>query len=461
MNDISTFAVKYNINNTNMLLRVIINNLFSFKEQTEFNMFTNKSQKHLHHKKHIGDISYLKMAALYGANGAGKSNFIKALDLLVYCVKSGKIVSHADELKFKLDENSKEAPISIGVEFVIDEAVFYYSISFDQSGILYEYLSKGNANNEQRVFERSFDNGKEIISFYENFEEDPKNKLFIEMLSEKFVGRNELLLYILNGKYAKDFIEVPIAYQWLTDTLKVIRADDQSMPIAHVMEANKNMLEYANNLIGRLSTGVDGLSVHTYELQKTEENTIIFNRLDKNPNTISETRNGLTGDIISYVKDGDKIIAKKINTSHLDSNGNQIEFGLGLESDGTQRLVDFIPVIYGMLNNKHVYVIDEIERSIHPIIIKELISLISDNKKMNGQIIFSTHESCLLDQRILRTDEIWFAQKDSNGATQLYSLSDYNVHSTANIENGYLNGRYGGIPFLSNLSDIHWADGEE
>ncbi len=286
-------------------------------------------------------------------------------------------------------------------------------------------------------------------------------KGIIEMLSEKFVGRNELLLCILNDKYAKDFIEVPIAYQWLTDTLRVIQADDRSMPIAHVMEAHKNMLEYANNLIGRLSTGVDGLSVRTYELQKTEENTIIFNNLDKNPNAISETRNGLTGDIINYVKDGDKVIAKKISASHHDSKGNQIEFGLGLESDGTQRLVDFIPVIYGMLNNKHVYVIDEIERSIHPIIIKELISLISNNKKMNGQIIFSTHESCLLDQSILRTDEIWFAQKDSNGATQLYSLSDYNVHSTANIENGYLNGRYGGIPFLSNLSDIHWEDGEE
>ena len=113
-----------------------------------------------------------------------------------------------------------------------------------------------------------------------------------------------------------------------------------------------------------------------------------------------------------------------------------------------------------MIKENHVYVIDEIERSIHPIIIKELITLISKNEEINSQIIFSTHESCLLDQEILRTDEIWFAQKDNGGATKLYSLSDYNVHKTANIENGYLNGRYGGIPFLSNLSDIHWNDEE-
>ena len=131
---------------------------------------------------------------------------------------------------------------------------------------------------------------------------------------------------------------------------------------------------------------------------------------------------------------------------------------MGLESDGTQRLVDFMPVVYDVLYGSHVYVIDEIERSIHPIIIKELVSLLSNNKDMNGQIVFTTHESCLLDQNILRTDEIWFAQKNLYGSTVLYSLSDYNVHGTANIENGYLDGRYGGIPFMSNLNELHWTD---
>ena len=444
-----------------MLLRVIIDNLFSFKEQTEFNMFTNKSKQHSHHKKCINEISYLRMAALYGANGAGKSNFIKVLGLLTNCIKDGKVVSHADELKFKLDDECKTDPISIGVEFVADNTVFFYTMSFDNTGVLYEYLSKDSANNEKRIFEREFDNGKENISFYDNYADDPKNSMFIEMLSEKFVGRNELLLSILNDKYAKDFTEVPVAYNWFTETLVIVQNNDgYSFPIAHVMESNKDLLSYANKLIGRLSTGVNGLSVSSYKLEKNEENSFIFDRLDKDPETVGETRSGLTGDFINYIKEGDKVIAKKITSSHLDNNGNQVDFGLGLESEGTQRLVDFIPLIYGMIKENHVYVIDEIERSIHPIIIKELITLISKNEEINSQIIFSTHESCLLDQEILRTDEIWFAQKDNGGATRLYSLSDYNVHKTANIENGYLNGRYGGIPFLSNLSDIHWNDEE-
>ena len=98
-----------------MVLRIIVDNLFSFGNQTEFNMFTNKSQRHLQHKKYINDIAYLKMAALYGANGAGKSNLIKSLDILVECMRRGKLMAFADELKFKLDSQNIHKPSSIGV----------------------------------------------------------------------------------------------------------------------------------------------------------------------------------------------------------------------------------------------------------------------------------------------------------------------------------------------------------
>ena len=97
-----------------------------------------------------------------------------------------------------------------------------------------------------------------------------------------------------------------------------------------------------------------------------------------------------------------------------------------------------------------------LERSIHPVLIKELLGKLSSSDNVKGQLIFTTHESGLLDQRIFRTDEIWFAQKDVEQATQLYPLSDFDVREGADIEFGYLNGRYGGIPFLSNLRDLHW-----
>ncbi|MDE6340212.1 MAG: ATP-binding protein, partial [Muribaculaceae bacterium] len=150
------------------------------------------------------------------------------------------------------------------------------------------------------------------------------------------------------------------------------------------------------------------------------------------------------------------IILKSLVALHIDKNGNEVPMDLEAESDGTRRLIEYMPLLYSVLKEDSVYIVDEIERSIHPIMIKSIISKISESHDAKGQLIFTTHESCLLDQSIFRPDEIWFAQKDVDQSTQLYPLSDYNIHKTANIENGYLNGRYGGIPFLSNLSDLKW-----
>ena len=444
-----------------MVLRIIVDNLFSFGSQTEFNMFTNKSQRHLLHKKYINDIAYLKMAALYGANGAGKSNLIKSLGILVECMRRGKLMAFADELKFKLDSQNIQKPSSIGVEFIVNQKVFYYTISFDSSGVLYEYLSESGRHCEKRIFERYFEENKENILFYDGNSTDSRHQMFVEMLSEKFVGRNDLLICILQDKYSDDFPETRSAYRWFTKTLTILGADERIQPLAYVFDKDKEMFDYANNLIGKLSTGVVGLSVSSSEIKKTDENSFIFDRLKEDPNSISETRNIITGDVVNYVKEGEKVMAKRIRASHINNEGQSVTFGFGLESDGTQRLVDYLPMIYDIIYNDNVIIIDEIERSIHPIIIKELISLLSAKDDMKGQLIFSTHESCLLDQDILRTDEIWFAQKNQEGSTQLYSLSDFNVHSTANIENGYLNGRYGGIPFLTNLKDLHWEYGQK
>ena len=113
-------------------------------------------------------------------------------------------------------------------------------------------------------------------------------------------------------------------------------------------------------------------------------------------------------------------------------------------------------IIYLIMKFDVVFVVDEIERSIHPVLIKEMMKKLSQEKEIRGQLIFTTHESHLLDQEIFRPDEIWFAEKDEEQATKLYPLSDFNIHKTANIENGYLKGRYGAIPFLSTLNQLHW-----
>lgn len=159
---------------------------------------------------------------------------------------------------------------------------------------------------------------------------------------------------------------------------------------------------------------------------------------------------------MNIIYEDGKVYALKLVAVHNKIDGSEVEFPLQNESDGTRRLIEYMPLLFDIINTDSVYVVDEIERSLHPIMIKDIIRKISESQSAKGQLIFTTHESCLLDQNIFRPDEIWFAQKDVEQATQLYPLSDFNIHKTANIENGYLDGRYGGIPFLSNLKDLHW-----
>ncbi len=127
-----------------------------------------------------------------------------------------------------------------------------------------------------------------------------------------------------------------------------------------------------------------------------------------------------------------------------------------LINQDTVRLLDFVPAFCDIITINKVFIIDEIERSIHPLLIKELIRKFSHDEKTKGQLIFTTHESNLLDQEIFRQDEIWFVEKDKNGSTDLYSLNDFKEHKTIDIRKGYLNGRYGSIPFLGNLRDLNW-----
>ena len=159
---------------------------------------------------------------------------------------------------------------------------------------------------------------------------------------------------------------------------------------------------------------------------------------------------------INVIYEDGNVYVKTLVAVHKDMAGKEVEMSLRDESDGTRRLIEYMPLLYAIIQKDRVYLVDEIERSIHPIMIKDIVRKLSESNTAKGQLIFTTHESGLLDQKIFRPDEIWFAQKDIEQATQLYPLSDFNIHNTANIENGYLNGRYGGIPFLSNLKDLHW-----
>ena len=143
-----------------MLIRFVSKNIFSFKEETEFNLFPNKTQRLSHHKITKNDVDILRLSALYGANGSGKSNLIKSISLLEsMIVDDGKLPANSDELKFRLkSEEDLNDPISIGIEFYIKSKIYYYSITFNEEIILNEYLAESKKEKDILIFERNVEN---------------------------------------------------------------------------------------------------------------------------------------------------------------------------------------------------------------------------------------------------------------------------------------------------------------
>lgn len=451
-----------------MILRFIAKNLLSFKEETEFNLLPNRSTSLPHHKIVKNDISVLRLSAVYGANGSGKSNLVKGIELLSRIIQRGTVEVVPKDVKFKLSKKSQGEPTSLSLEFFCDPHLYIYSITFDNGQVLYEYFAESKVDKDVLIFEREIVDEKQTIHFFEEYYKDPKNTFFAEVLAEKLINKGDVLLTFLASKYEAEFPDSKNVMDWFVSNLIIIKPDTKPDIIADILDKDETIKRFANDLLPGLSTGVVSIDVVKEKYHENQEN---YNAsLDKElVRTLllyaSELPDGILpfgpgNDGIVLFKEKGAIIMKRIVTSHESIEGDLIPFNISLESDGTRRLIEYIPALQKIIHHEKVFLIDEIERSIHPLMIKEIIKKISHDEQAKGQLIFTTHESCLLDQDIFRTDEIWFSQKDVDGSSKMYSLSDYKVHNTINIENGYLSGRYGGIPFLSNLKDLNWHKDE-
>lgn len=445
-----------------MLLKFIVKNLFSFKEQTEFNLFPNKTTRLPHHKINLGGIDVLRLSAIYGANGSGKSNLIKSVGLLQSIIQVGVIETGIENNKFKLSPSNKNLPIEMGIEFYSNSKNYYYAIAINNNQVVYEYLAESKKNKDVLIFERKIENEIQSIKFFDKYYDDPSSRLFVSILEKKILEKNQLLFTFLNKKYENEFMDVKNAFDWFEETLTIIYPETKTDDLVHILDAQENTQIFANDLISSFNTGISKLVVDKKNSEDVfghfdnSELKAALTTLKNNKEDAVSIKNLITKEDFFVANENGNLITKRLFTEHTDDENNPIEFTLPEESDGTRRLLDYIPAIESLINQQKVFLIDEIERSIHPLTIKKIISKFSLDEQAKGQLIFTTHESNLLDQDILRTDEIWFTQKDIDGATKLFSLSDYKVHNTIDIENGYLNGRYGGIPFLSNLEDLNW-----
>ena len=449
-----------------MLIRFVLENVFSFGEQKEFNAIPNNRLKTLeHHRYNFEGFRLLKMSALYGANGAGKSNLVKAMDLLQDLVVKGGADYQYRDTTFKFNSNPTANQL-LAVEFIQKESAFYYGLELNQGRIVTEelYLSGLGKAADVKLFERKTDaEENSTLEFMEEFEKDEKSLILKSILLEEFVKPKEPIFKLLANRDNKFLAEVKKAFGWFTTTLQIITPDSKPMALAQRIDSDPDFKSYAKDMMCSFNIGIDSLSTEKIEawefFGQDNENELadLTRKLEDSSNKLIGLRTR-KGDEIILIKEDGKIWVKSLKVNHKGKDNKVVQFDLDEESDGTNRLLDFVPAFKSVIGEKKVFLIDEIERSIHPLLIKELLKKFSDDPDTTGQLVFTTHESNLLDQELFRQDEIWFAEKNTDGATDLYSLSDFKEHKTIDIRKGYLSGRYGSIPFLGNLKDLNWHD---
>jgi ABC-type transport system involved in cytochrome c biogenesis ATPase subunit len=451
-----------------MLIRFLVKNLFSFQELTEFNLLPGNFKRLPGHVYRAKGVDLLKLNILYGANGAGKSNLLKALSLFAQWVEKGEMPSLFRSQTFKLDPLCRQQDTYLAVEFIKDDVPYYYGVTIND-GILVEeeLLISGLGKKEDvRLFLRtdSPQDRQLHVSFADEVMKDPESALFPAFLQDEMLERTQPVLYHMRGRKNPVFDRYKKAQEWFSDDLVTVMPQSRAEFLPLHLERNAGFKDFASQIVRAFHTGIHRIEVEKMPLEDyfgtddQEKADSIRAKLKSEPNRILSHWNHF--EEIVFVQEGEKAVAMRLSFLHLTPNG-EVRFYAHEESDGTRRLMDYLRLFYTAIHSPKVFLVDEIERSIHPLLIKTLVEKFSHDGNTRGQVICTTHESNLLDQDIFRPDEIWFAEKNARGVTEIYPLSEFKEHHTIDIRKGYLNGRYGGIPFLGNLKDLNWGkDGQ-
>lgn len=450
-----------------MLIRFVVSNFLSFSEETEFNMLTGSVRRKKDHEYHFGDLSLLKTAAIYGANGAGKSNLVKAIALLQKIVTTGKWNYFTNIQTFRLNPDYAEKPTSFEIEFVMEGKSYSYGLSLFQNIIAEEWLYLTHFGKEDELVfnRRTLQDGETKIEVNDRYFQSAEDKLRIKLYEEELLSNNMPLIKQL-GEARQVFEDIKLVNRWFRLHLMVIVPSAKSSSMIDFFTV-EHFMEFTNDFIKLLNTGINNLIIETHpiddffgENDKEEANRVrkaVLAQQKKQGVALRLTNNNFE-ELMAVQEGGGNVVIKRLIAKHDNKNGQSFDFLFIEESDGTKRLLELSPLFYTYWYFPFTIIIDEIGRSIHPYLLKKLLSKLIDNQETKGQLILTTHESHLLDQEIFRQDEIWFTEKNKSGATSLYPLSDFKIRFDLDIRKGYLNGRFGAIPFLADLENLKWND---
>lgn len=442
-----------------MLIQFLVENYRSFRGETLLNMIPAKSRIHRDHELIDAEqgrkVRVLPLALFYGANASGKSNLIKAISfarrLIINGTRPNQIIG---TVPFLLDKDAVLKPSKF--EFVIKyKGVLYtYGFATTKTCIVEEWLSAIFKRKEVTMFERTTEGETVSIQFGEQMASTPEIAQRLKFLAD---GTRPNQLFLTEA-YSRNEASVKDIVTWFTDVLNIIYPNTIYEPLVLRAHADKKFAAEVGDLLKLADTGIAALVLHKEKFDVHQHFRTMPEELRKqmlNDLTLAPGRAVLieeSGQLYALSLDEEhNPTVLSLTTGHTATDGTRIEFSTRDESDGSRRLMNLAPVLFNLQNSDRIYVIDELDRSLHPHISRMFIETFLakvTGGKTKGQLLVSTHDTCLMDFDILRRDEVWFIEKDKQGASHLSSLTEYDVRPDLRLDKGYLNGRFGAIPII-------------
>ena len=436
-----------------MLLRLIIKNFLSFDDEVQFDMFPNMKRTQMadHIYTDLCDVPVLKQTAIYGQNGAGKSNLVKALEFMrAFALDKDFIKSiEIDKFFYLLKDNASNAPISLSLEFEQNKRFFFYEIEIGPKQVVKEglYESFPKESKLDLVYERK----EREVTFAKTVDStimDAIKKLLDKNPMSSLMALNSEFPIVADERCAR-------AAKWFKAKLEIIGVHSFLPTLIDLLRDNTPMMEFVKGLVHCLGVGVNAMNLQETDFDSWAKNHIAIAKnlpidMDK-VKSMSLSANS-TPVLSINVKDGVRKVYQLI-FDNIGKNGFVGRLDTSMQSDGTLRALTLLPALYYACKLGKTVVVDEINCCLSPTMVKGIVEYFAKTNGTNGQLIFTTHDNQLLDEKdILRSDEIWFVDK-REGASVLYSHNDFKEHHTISPYRGYNEGRYGAIRFVKLIED--------
>lgn len=440
-----------------MLLRYIVSNFKSIGHPVEFSMFPVESTQDTRFLKSIitrsGTWKILRRSGFFGPNAAGKSSFIESVafarDFIVDGQKSGK-GTRIDQ--FRGDFEELKGISTFQFVFYLDEEVYEYGFSIDRYQVYEEWLMQLDKTDFVPLFTRVTDtNGKTEIDIESRFaRKNSKERILAEILKDSIQEnqKNQLFLYKLHDNGIKKAEKI---VSWFS-RLQIIFPETKVKALPIRMKADIELRNYIGEMLSKLDTGVFKISVASKEIDFHDfanKLQVLQDILEE----IEEIKNGIVnfaGKYFIFAENNKKrTVLVQLNFMHR-LNGKEVRFDIDEESDGTQRLLDLLPILFAIReDSQSIYFVDEIDRSLHTKLSQYLLSEFANCcEKTYNQIIFTAHDVNLINMDEFRQEEIWFIEKNNLGESCLRPLSDFNLKKGQDTLKAYLSGRFGAVPMI-------------